>query len=95
MPPNASFIPATSPHEKVIQGSAIGGQGASNEFTGGQQNKMSNSNEKQEQRYKEIMKENDGKIFVINKGGGGGQVGTATAASLMRPNSGAKSGFSS
>ena len=48
MPQSASFIPAKSPLDKVVQGSAIDGQGTSNEFTGGQQNKMSNSNEKQE-----------------------------------------------
>ena len=38
----------------------------------GQPSRLTNSNEKLEKRYKEILKENDGKLFQVKKGQAGG-----------------------
>lgn len=44
--------------------------------------KLSNSNEKLEQRYKEIIKENDGKLFEVHQKKG--TVFSSSQMALMR-----------
>ena len=65
-----------------MPGSPLGksqGAGGVNNDLSGQPNKLPNSNEKLEQRYKEIMKENDGKLFEVHM-----KKGQAGAAPLLR-----------
>ena len=49
-----------------MPGSPLSKQGGNNDNSGQTGNKLTNSNEKLEQRYKEILKENDGKLFEVH-----------------------------
>ena len=59
---------------------------SSDHLPGGGPNKLVNSNDKYNQRYKEIIKENDGKIFEVHqkKGSTGGPIISSGPAPLIR-----------
>ena len=63
-------------------------------MAGGQ--KLTNSNEKLEQRYKEIIKENDGKLFEVHmKKGQNGQLLSSNSLPMMRGLSGKHHAYNS
>ena len=50
--------------------------------------KLVNSNEKLEKRYKEIIKENDGRLFEVHQKKGSGSLHPGSSMNLMRNSQG-------